>query len=226
MKRVSSGSAPLSRRNVRRDAWPIRCDREVPVSDPAIAPEGTGAEQLGPSAQSGTAAALNGNGPADVSQDAVLRPLPVPAPERSPLRRWTSHGLLVDVAMLVLANALFLLDDGVGLRRRAPGGVRRGRRRPRGRLARVREATQARRARGPSVDVHVDGRRGDDDRGDRRPTVGRRAERIRGAAPLAAGHGPARGRPAVRQPRRRVAARQLPHRRDDDHRRRRPGRAG
>jgi exopolysaccharide biosynthesis polyprenyl glycosylphosphotransferase len=80
------------------------------VSDPAIAAEDSGAEQLAPSAPSGTAAALNGNGPADVSQEAVLRPLPVPAPERS-LRRWTSHGLLVDVAMLVLANALFLLDD-------------------------------------------------------------------------------------------------------------------
>ena len=52
-----------------------------------------------------------GNGPAEVSQEAVLRPLPVPTPERSPLRRWTSHGLIVDVAMLLLANALFLLDD-------------------------------------------------------------------------------------------------------------------
>jgi exopolysaccharide biosynthesis polyprenyl glycosylphosphotransferase len=79
------------------------------VSDPAIASEETGAEQVVPSRRSGTAA-LNAHGPDDVAQDTVLRPLPVPAPERS-LRRWTSYGLLVDVAMLVLANALFLLDD-------------------------------------------------------------------------------------------------------------------
>ncbi len=81
----------------------------MPVSDPAIASEDS-AEQLTPAELGGTAA-LNGRGSAEVSQETVLRPLPTPTPERSPLRRWTSHGLIVDVAMLLLANALFLLDD-------------------------------------------------------------------------------------------------------------------
>ena len=79
------------------------------MSDPAIASEDS-AEQLTPAERSG-ATARNGQGAAEVSQEAILRTLPVPAPERSPLRRWTSQGLLVDVAMLVLANAVFLLDD-------------------------------------------------------------------------------------------------------------------
>jgi len=79
------------------------------MSDPAIASE-EGAQQLTPAERNG-AAALNGNGTVDISQETVLRPVPHPAPERSPLRRWTSHGLLVDVAMLFAANVLFLLDD-------------------------------------------------------------------------------------------------------------------
>ena len=79
------------------------------MSDPAIASE-EGAEQLIPAERSG-AAALNGNGTVDITQDTVLRPVPFPTPERSPLRRWTSHGLLVDIAMLLVANALFVLDD-------------------------------------------------------------------------------------------------------------------
>ena len=79
------------------------------MSDPAIASE-DGAEQLTAAERHG-ATALNGSGTLDITQDTVLRPVPYPAPERSPLRRWTSHGLLVDLAMLFVANVLFLLDD-------------------------------------------------------------------------------------------------------------------
>jgi exopolysaccharide biosynthesis polyprenyl glycosylphosphotransferase len=79
------------------------------VSDPAIAPEDAGAEELSSAERSSLA--RNGSGAADVAQDAVVTPLPVPVPESSPLRRWTMHALLVDVAMLVLANVLFLADE-------------------------------------------------------------------------------------------------------------------
>jgi exopolysaccharide biosynthesis polyprenyl glycosylphosphotransferase len=80
------------------------------VSDPAIAAEDTSTEKLTP-AERATAAALNGDVPAEVAQDAIVTALPVAVPESSPLRRWTLHAVLVDVAMLALANALFLLDD-------------------------------------------------------------------------------------------------------------------
>jgi exopolysaccharide biosynthesis polyprenyl glycosylphosphotransferase len=79
------------------------------VSDPAIAPED--AEKLS-AADAATATATNGRGTAEIAQEAVITPLPVPIPERSPLRRWTMHALVGDLAMLALANAIFLLDGG------------------------------------------------------------------------------------------------------------------
>jgi exopolysaccharide biosynthesis polyprenyl glycosylphosphotransferase len=81
------------------------------VSDPAIASEDRSVENLNPAEQAAAAGASNGRGVADIAHEAVVTALPVPVPERSPLRRWTMHALVVDVAMLVLANALFLLDD-------------------------------------------------------------------------------------------------------------------
>jgi exopolysaccharide biosynthesis polyprenyl glycosylphosphotransferase len=86
------------------------------VSDPAAIEDA--AEQLrAPAPELDSAAALNGNGiGAGVSRDAVVTALPVPVPGRSPLRRWTVHVLILDVAMLVLANAIFLLDgSGYGI---------------------------------------------------------------------------------------------------------------
>jgi exopolysaccharide biosynthesis polyprenyl glycosylphosphotransferase len=84
------------------------------VSDPAIAPEDAAAKLS--AAEQSSALARNGNLATDVPHDAVVTPLPVPVPERSPLRRWTMHAVVVDLAMLVLANALFLLDgSGYGI---------------------------------------------------------------------------------------------------------------
>jgi exopolysaccharide biosynthesis polyprenyl glycosylphosphotransferase len=79
------------------------------VSDPAIAPEDA-TEKLN-RAQWESAPELNGGRPSEMAHEAIVTPLPVAVPERSPLRRWTLHAVLVDVAMLVLANALFVLDD-------------------------------------------------------------------------------------------------------------------
>jgi exopolysaccharide biosynthesis polyprenyl glycosylphosphotransferase len=85
------------------------------VSDPAVASGDAGAEELS-TTERGTNSAVNGHGPAEVAQDAVVTALPVPAPERSPLRRWTVHAPLVDIAMLALANVLYLADGaGYGL---------------------------------------------------------------------------------------------------------------
>ena len=78
------------------------------MSDPAVVSGDDRAEEL-TSADQITAAA-NGRAPVEVAQDAVVTQLPVPDPERSPLRRWTMHAVLLDVAMLVLANVLFLAD--------------------------------------------------------------------------------------------------------------------
>jgi len=77
------------------------------MSDPAIASKESSAGELG-SAERGTVQGVNGHVPDEISQDAVVTALPVAVPERSRLRRWTVRALLVDVAMLVLANTLFL----------------------------------------------------------------------------------------------------------------------
>jgi exopolysaccharide biosynthesis polyprenyl glycosylphosphotransferase len=77
------------------------------VSDPAVV-SGDRAEELTSAEQA--SAAANGHPPVEAGQDAVVTQLPVPDPERSPLRRWTMQALLLDVAMLVLANVLFLAD--------------------------------------------------------------------------------------------------------------------
>jgi exopolysaccharide biosynthesis polyprenyl glycosylphosphotransferase len=79
------------------------------VSDPAIASESSGAEKLIPADRS--APTGNGYTTSDISLETVLRPLPLPAPERSSRRRWTPHAVLVDIAMLLLANALFFATD-------------------------------------------------------------------------------------------------------------------
>ena len=79
------------------------------MSDPAIASGDAAAKKL-KSAELGGSAALNGHAPTELTHDAVVTALPVPVPERSPLRRWTLHALLVDLAMLALANAIFLAD--------------------------------------------------------------------------------------------------------------------
>ena len=76
------------------------------MSDPAVVSGDDRAEELTSAEQT----AANGHALAEVAQEAVVTPLRVPDPERSPLRRWTTQALLVDVAMLVLANALFLAD--------------------------------------------------------------------------------------------------------------------
>jgi exopolysaccharide biosynthesis polyprenyl glycosylphosphotransferase len=76
------------------------------VSDPAVVSGDGRAEEL--TSAERTAAAANAQPPVDVVQDAVVTQLPVPDPERPPLRRWAPHALLVDVAMLVVANVLFL----------------------------------------------------------------------------------------------------------------------
>ncbi len=77
------------------------------MSDPAVV-SGDRAEEL--ASAEPTAARANGRAPVAVTQDAVVTHLPVPDPERSPLRRWTMHAVVLDVAMLVLANVLFLAD--------------------------------------------------------------------------------------------------------------------
>ena len=79
------------------------------MSDPAIASGETGAQELS-SAERKPASVVNGHVAEESAQDAIVTALPVPAPERSPLRRWTMHAVLVDVAMLVLANVIFLAD--------------------------------------------------------------------------------------------------------------------
>jgi exopolysaccharide biosynthesis polyprenyl glycosylphosphotransferase len=76
------------------------------MSDPALSGTGEAAEHRDVTARNGRSA------PA-VAHDAVVTPLPVAVPERAILRRWTTHAVLVDVAMLVLANVLFLLDGSV-----------------------------------------------------------------------------------------------------------------
>jgi FlaA1/EpsC-like NDP-sugar epimerase len=81
------------------------------MSDPAVVSGDARTEGLTSAEQ--TSAAANGHGAAEVAQDSVVTALPVPDPERSPLRRWAPHALLVDVAMLVLANVI-LLADGAG----------------------------------------------------------------------------------------------------------------
>ena len=85
------------------------------MSDPAIAPGDAGSDKL-TAERASSGAAVNGHPPAELLHDAVVTTLPVAVPERSPLRRWTLHALLVDVAMLVLANVLFLADGaGYGI---------------------------------------------------------------------------------------------------------------
>ena len=79
------------------------------MSDPAIAPGGTGSEDM-TIAERGIQAGVNGHGAPELAQDAVVTALPAPVQERSPLRRWTIHAPLVDVAMLVLANVVVLVD--------------------------------------------------------------------------------------------------------------------
>jgi exopolysaccharide biosynthesis polyprenyl glycosylphosphotransferase len=77
------------------------------VSDPAIASEPAGVENLIPGS---VAPAANRNVAGDTALDGVLMPLPVQAPERAS-RRWATHTVVVDLAMLALANALFLASN-------------------------------------------------------------------------------------------------------------------
>ena len=84
------------------------------MTDHAIA-EGDAAEHGAPAAEYDVAAAQNGHGAAEFLHDAVVTPLPTAVRERS-RRRWVMHALVIDVAMLVLANMLFLLmGAGYGL---------------------------------------------------------------------------------------------------------------
>ena len=46
-----------------------------------------------------------------MSLETFIRPLPLPDRERTSRRRWTPHVVLVDIAMLLLANALLLAAD-------------------------------------------------------------------------------------------------------------------
>jgi exopolysaccharide biosynthesis polyprenyl glycosylphosphotransferase len=75
------------------------------VSNPAVVSGDDRAEELTSAEQ--TSAAANGNA-AELAQEAVVTQLPVP--ERAPLRRWTLSTVLVDIAMLVAANVVFLAD--------------------------------------------------------------------------------------------------------------------
>ena len=81
------------------------------MSDPAIAPEDARAGELTAAQRVESHAHTNGHGTLDAAHDAVVTPLPVPASARSP-RRWTAQAVLVDVAMLALANLVFLLIGG------------------------------------------------------------------------------------------------------------------
>ena len=77
------------------------------MTDHAIA-EGDTAERSATHAQ-------NGQATAELRHDAVVTPLPVAVPERS-RRRWMMRALVIDVAMLALANALFLTaGSGYGM---------------------------------------------------------------------------------------------------------------
>jgi exopolysaccharide biosynthesis polyprenyl glycosylphosphotransferase len=80
------------------------------MSDPAIVTEDPEPAELLPAGRSG-ATAGNGLRASTASSEAVVRPLPVPEPVPSVLRRWTPRAALVDVAMLMLANVLFLASD-------------------------------------------------------------------------------------------------------------------
>jgi len=87
------------------------------VSDPAIIPDSSDAEKTSP-AHLGQARTVNGNGyiSGQPASEMVVRPLPVPARERS-LRRWSPQALVADIAMLALANVVFLTSNpGTGYR--------------------------------------------------------------------------------------------------------------
>ena len=79
------------------------------MSDPAIASERVGVENLIPADRDAPTAA-NGQVAGEIPSDAIFRTLPV-APERT-RRRWASDAVLVDIAMLALANLLFLVSNG------------------------------------------------------------------------------------------------------------------
>ena len=75
------------------------------MSDPAIVPERSEVESL-VAGERTISANGDGQAPAQVAEDAVVRPLPI-ATERA-ARRVASHMLLLDAAMLAVANALLL----------------------------------------------------------------------------------------------------------------------
>jgi exopolysaccharide biosynthesis polyprenyl glycosylphosphotransferase len=80
------------------------------VSDPAIASEQPGVDDL-IAEEIAVAPSANGNASSEAptSSDGVVLPLQVPEP--SSLRRWAPHAVVVDVAMLALANVVFAASD-------------------------------------------------------------------------------------------------------------------
>jgi exopolysaccharide biosynthesis polyprenyl glycosylphosphotransferase len=78
------------------------------MSDSAIAPEG--AEELASGGHRPHDAA-NGQPARSLSAEPVLMPVPAPEQKAAPLRRWTPAAVVTDVAMLAIANAIFMASD-------------------------------------------------------------------------------------------------------------------
>ncbi len=97
------------------------------MSDPAVTPENTGpferpdraelldhlfaAGELTPAIED-SAGVVNGHAVDRNVVERLLQPVAAPVPKRAALRRWVPGVLLLDVALLAVANLLFLADAG------------------------------------------------------------------------------------------------------------------
>jgi exopolysaccharide biosynthesis polyprenyl glycosylphosphotransferase len=78
------------------------------MSDPAVVSEGAETDELVPGTRAGS---LNGGSIDTSPSDAVVRPLAAAEPSPTVRRKWAPYAALVDVAMLLVANAVFLASN-------------------------------------------------------------------------------------------------------------------